>query len=214
MFTFSLFFTGYIVANIGPILPGVTLKEGCAHACGNHPNCSSFFYDINTHECYLEKFVYVASHQLQGRSGVQYYSLRNSACPATYIYSRFTNQCLRGHTSSSMRFPDAKILCLQNSGHLAFIRSEEDNKQASIVANDRTVWIGLERANIDVAWRWTNGQPLWSYSNWNPTMENATGQIYGKMFVLGIWGAYGVNGKLNALCEIDVEVNDDAPWCK
>ncbi|XP_048237557.1 uncharacterized protein LOC125372284 [Haliotis rufescens] len=137
MFTFSLFFTGYIAASLGPFQSGVTNKPECAQACLNCANCSSFFYDVITRECYLEKYVYVASHQLQGRSSVQYYALKNSACPATYIYSRFTNQCLREPTSSSMRFPDAKKLCMENSGHLAFIRSEEDNKQASIVANGK-----------------------------------------------------------------------------
>ncbi|XP_046573341.1 collectin-12-like [Haliotis rubra] len=209
MLTFSLLFTGYMLDTLGPFLSGDTLKSECAVACVNNANCSSFFYDVNTQECYLEKYVYVASHQLQNRSGVQYYSLLNRACPASNIYCRFTNQCLRLHSSAKMKFTAARTLCMENSGHLAFIRSEEENRQAVIVAKDEAVWIGLERNDTDSEWRWTNGQFPGPYVNWN--QANLGGALlYGRMFRTGKWGTFGLNGKVLALCEIDLEENDDA----
>ncbi|XP_071103343.1 uncharacterized protein [Haliotis cracherodii] len=214
MFTFSLLFTGYIAANLNPFLSGVTLRPGCAHACLDHANCSSFFYDSNSGDCYLEKYVYVASDQLLGREGIQYYSQLNSACPATYIYSRYTNQCLRLYRSPLMRFRDAQPKCGEDSGHIAFIKSEDDNIQASIVANDNHVWIGLGREDINAGWRWTNGHSLGPYNNWSPGLENSSDQIYARMFSDGMWGGSGIAMELSALCEIDVEVEDTALWCE
>ncbi|XP_067687123.1 uncharacterized protein [Haliotis asinina] len=200
MFTFSLLFTGFLTDT--PFLSGVALKSECAVACVNDANCSSFFYDVNTQACYLEKYVFVSSDKLQTRSDVQYFSLLNGACPASYIYSRFTNQCLRRFWSPIMTYPAAKTLCMDNSGHLAFIRSQEENRQAAIVARNETLWIGLERDPGD-EWHWTNGQSLGSYVNWNST-RIGDDRIYGKMFGFGRWGTYGSTGALRALCEIDV----------
>ncbi|XP_067687120.1 collectin-12-like [Haliotis asinina] len=209
MFTFSLLFTGYIVDTLGPFLSGAILKSECAVACVNNANCSSFFYDVNTQECYLEKYVYAASHQLQNRSGIQYFSLLNNTCPASYVYCRSTNQCLRLYSSPKMKFPAAQKLCVENSGHLAYVRSEEENEQASIVANDQVVWIGFERNVKDGQWYWTNGHLLGSYANWNPTKLDGE-ELYGRMFSTGRWGVYGLNGHALALCEIDLEEKDDA----
>ncbi|XP_067687122.1 collectin-12-like [Haliotis asinina] len=208
MLTFSLLFTGYLSDIVGPFLSGGTLKSECASACVKNANCSSFFYDTNTQECYLEKYVYVAMDQLFQQSGVQYYSLLNSACPASYVYSRFTNQCLRRYSSPQMKFPAAMTLCLENSGHLAFIRSKEENDQASIVAKNETVWIGLER-DTDGEWHWTNGHSLGPYINWNQTRLDDE-QIYGRMFPPGKWGAYSVDRVSSVLCENSVVANDDA----
>ncbi|XP_071103341.1 lactose-binding lectin l-2-like [Haliotis cracherodii] len=207
MFTFSLLLTGYIAANIGPFLFGVTLRTECAVACVDHPNCSSFFYDIDTQGCYLEKYVYVSSDQLQDRTGVHYYILTSGACPDAYIYCRFTNQCLR-LCNSTLPFPDARTLCVDDSGHLAFIMSEKKNKQASIVANNNPVWIGLKRDDSSGGWHWTNGQPLGPYSNWNPNLRNSSGRNYVRLFPSRRWGSSAIGLKLRSLCELDIEKKD------
>ncbi|XP_067687121.1 collectin-12-like [Haliotis asinina] len=212
MLSFSLLFIGYLSDTVGPFLSGSTLRSECAVACVNNANCSSFFYDVNTQACYLEKYVYVAMDQLYHQRGVQYYSLLNEACPAGYVYCRFTNQCLRLHSSSKMKYPAAKTLCLENSGHLAFIMAKEENEQASVVAENNTVWIGLERNDGDDEWHWANGHSLGPYINFNQaSLEDE--QIYGRMFPLGKWGAYSANGVLFTLCEIGVEGKSNALMC-
>ncbi|XP_046573358.1 lithostathine-1-beta-like [Haliotis rubra] len=203
MFTFSLLLTGFFLDT--PFLCEVSLKPECAVACVNNANCSSFFYDANTQECYLEKNVYVSGHKLQNRSGVQYYTVISRACPSPYIYCRTTNQCLRMYASTSVLFPEAEARCRVDSGHLVYIKSEDENRQVAIIADNQPVWLGLQRNANGPGWHWSNGNPLGTYTNWGPGKPDDGSQIYLFMSKTGFWDDLRPTQRQIAVCEIDVE---------
>ncbi|MEQ2190021.1 hypothetical protein GOODEAATRI_031238 [Goodea atripinnis] len=66
--------------------------------------------------------------------------------------------------NQSNTWKEAQSLCREKHIDLITIRSEEEDR----VFPDVIAWIGLYRENIRFPWKWSRGDEMASFLNWNP----------------------------------------------
>jgi hypothetical protein len=73
-------------------------------------------------------------------------------------------------------FPDqlswheARVRCQQLGGHLAVVKSEEENRFLTTLVRARgidVVWLGATDEKLEGRWVWVDGEPM-RYSDWSP----------------------------------------------
>ncbi len=69
---------------------------------------------------------------------------------------------------------EAQLKCLELGGHLAVVKSEDENQFLMSQMKSQgvsVVWLGATDEKVEGRWVWVDGEPL-RYSNWNPTQPN------------------------------------------
>ena len=68
----------------------------------------------------------------------------------------------------------AQQRCLELGGHLAVVKSEDENQFLMSLMKGHgisVVWLGASDEKVEGSWFWVDGEPL-RYSNWNPGQPN------------------------------------------
>jgi Lectin C-type domain/Domain of Unknown Function (DUF1080) len=69
---------------------------------------------------------------------------------------------------------EARLKCQALGGHLAVVKSEEENRFLMSLMKTHgvtVVWLGATDERVERTWVWVDGEPL-RYSNWNPGQPN------------------------------------------
>ena len=69
---------------------------------------------------------------------------------------------------------EARVRCQKIGGHLAVVKSEEENQFLTSLMKNQGVtvaWLGATDELVEGRWAWVDGEPL-RYNNWNPGQPN------------------------------------------
>ena len=105
----------------------------------------------------------------------------------------------------SKTWDDAKAFCKSLGGHLAYIKSPEEDEALYAYIGRNSVYFGATDVEEEGVWKWADGEPL-EYTNWHPGEPNFTDEYsdyaqYYSGFRVGKWNDNGFGYMAEFLCE-------------
>ncbi|XP_071094974.1 C-type lectin lectoxin-Lio3-like [Haliotis cracherodii] len=136
----------------------VTSKLDCISKCYMQVNCSSVFYNSNTHLCQHGPDVYGDSQLTAAADGTQYFIWTTVACGNGYTWHRRLNLCYKLYETKGTWFV-AKSTCATDTGHLNRVDNADTNMFMNAVAKNLggSVWSDASDRQTEGAWVWSNG---------------------------------------------------------
>ncbi|KAK7491329.1 hypothetical protein BaRGS_00017430, partial [Batillaria attramentaria] len=96
----------------------------CARSCQANTSCNSFFYNSNSKQCRLQRYVFVSAvNSTVNDTGSRYYRLMSVSCPREdgYVIDRLTSTCFRPVKTPMLNWNDAENACIAAGESLAVL---------------------------------------------------------------------------------------------